>query len=160
MWATAASIACISLVLTTGLSPVPLKAARSTATTAEMRAAEYQVDLAMNDPPPTRYEIAIEVGTPAQSFTAIIDSTTPYTTLVSSSCADCVAPDLFTTGDSSTFKKETNLKIGNLTGVLGRDTVTLDADESITVTNQAVFVLSKDNSRVFDGQGGALVVTI
>lgn len=160
MWSAALVVSCSLLAhsITLPLEPVD---SPSFEESEELQALEQSAGLDLFDKvllTQIRYELLVDVGTPPQRFSLMVDTTFPYVAVVDSECEFCVASDTFSKGKSSTFHASEEIAtVTNITGLLGSDIVRLHEVDAVVVAEQAMLVVQHDSKEMFNKGVGVLV---
>lgn len=103
------------------------------------------------------YTVKLQLGTPPQPFTLLIDTYHPYMQVDSFDCTDCDTSTRFHSSQSATYRTIKELKTRRWEGEIGQDRAYLGTEERISVSNQA-FLLNKRHSEAHKpGTNGVFV---
>jgi cathepsin D len=107
------------------------------------------------------YFSTVEIGTPPQSFSVILDTGSSDLFVLDSTCSGCSDAALFDSSKSSTFSQQTSTRptiitygSGSVEGFIGTDTVSMG---SFSVPSQAFLTVEAMDQGLIDGSVSGLI---
>jgi hypothetical protein len=86
------------------------------------------------------YTAQLQLGTPPQPFTLLVDTLHPYIQVDSLDCPDCDTSTRFDSSQSATYRTIKELKTRRWEGEIGQDRALLGTEETLSVDQQAFFL--------------------
>ena len=103
------------------------------------------------------YTVNLQLGTPPQPFTLLLDTLHPYMQVDSLDCSDCDTSTRFHSSQSATYRTIKELKTRRWEGEIGQDTALLGTENRLRVDNQAFFLNKRHSEAHKPGTNGVFV---